>query len=240
MPMRFPPAMVLSFAALGGVGALLCSWWLGGEPDGAQAPARPGPVAAQAVFGPGLLAPRQADFQPATDAAFSLTDDGDLVVDPALLDFFQQHTSPAAWNSTEQDLRGRLSGKALEQALEIANNYRRYVGDYDSLLAAQNLGGTADLARLHAWAQQRHLLRQRIFGNAVALAWFDNDEANFNTALNELEQRASGMMDQQSPTDPRYGPSAEDTRRMAAAHEAQLQQVVRKAMRPLAPPVPGN
>lgn len=192
-----------------------------------------------AVFGPGKWV-RPQDESPAltADAVLSRTDEGDLLIDPALLSFFNQHfvqhPGPAAWEQTERDLRGKLSGAALDQALGLAYAYRRYVDDYDSLLAAQNLNGTSDLARLHGWAQQRHALRQREFGNAVALAWFDNDEANLAAALDELERRAAGAVTEESVTDPRHGPSAEEKRRMAGAHAERVQQILDDAVRSFA------
>lgn len=237
MPPRF---LSVILCALGAMGA--GAYWLWQEPEQTQAQAQPGPVLA--VFGPGLIAaPQRSEDSPwISDVALSLTDEGDLLIDPALLHFFHQHlvehAGPAAWENTEHDLRSKLAGKALAQALEIARSYQRYISDYDSLLAAQNLNGTADLVRLRGWAQQRHLLRQRIFGDAIALAWFDNDEANLDTALTELEQHAAGTVPQETATDPRYGPNAQDKHHMAAAHAAHLQQTVQDATRSAAQSLP--
>ncbi|HEX7645104.1 MAG TPA: hypothetical protein VF472_23120 [Burkholderiaceae bacterium] len=224
---------------LGAIAGALALWLsLDAGPAGRQAALPlPSPAGGNAVFGPGKWVEPQQDDAPslAANAGLSLTDEGNLLIDPALLSFFNQHfvehAGPAAWKQTEGDLRGRLSGHALDQALELAREYQAYVGHYDALLAAQNLNGTADLVRLRGWARQRHALRQRDFGNAVALAWFDNDEANLGTALDELEQRASDAVPDEAVTDPRYGPSQEDRRRMAEAHAAGLQQVLNDAVR---------
>jgi len=236
MPARLP------LAALLGIAAVALALWLnqGSAPTGRQAEPAP-PEGSAGVFGPGKwVAPPQNDV-PAlvADAVLSQTDEGELLIDPALLAFFNQHfvehPGAAAWQQTEHDLRGRLSGHVLEQALALAHQYQGYVGDYDTLLAAQNLGGAPDLARLRGWARQRHLLRQRSFGDAVALAWFDNDEANFATAIDELEQRAAGLSTAESVTDPVtdpiYGPSMEQRRRTAQDHATEIEQRVAAAVR---------
>ncbi|HEX8955742.1 MAG TPA: hypothetical protein VF798_05685 [Burkholderiaceae bacterium] len=230
----------LPLTILLGAGAGALALWLSLDSGPAERQAAlplPLPAGGNAVFGPGKWVAPQQDDAPSlvADAGLSRTEEGDLLIDPALLSFFNQHfvehAGPAAWKQTERDLRGRLSGHALDQALELAREYQGYVGDYDALLAAQNLSGTADLVRLRGWARQRHLLRQRDFGNAVALAWFDNDEANLGTALDELEQRASGAVPEEAVTDARYGPSAEDRRRTAEAHAAGLRQILNDAVR---------
>ena len=237
--MQFRLPVIALLAA--GTGAL--ALWMGPDSGPAQRRSPLPQKPAAEVFGPGAwVAPQQDDAAPAiADPALSLTADGDLLIDPALLHFldlrFAERPGTRAIDLVERDLRTSLSGKALAQALELAHAYPRYITQYDALLAAQNLNGMADLARLRGWAQQRHQLRQRIFGNAVALAWFDNDEANLATAIDELEQRAAGAVAEETVTDPRYGPSAELRRIAAEAHAARLRHIVDAATRGFSSPV---
>ncbi len=244
MPSSLPPVSVLRRLFMVGAAGVFATWfYFGRNHDSPALPALAKQAEASMVFGPGKWVTPRPEASPApslnaAEATLLLADSGDLIIDAGLLKvlnfYLVENAGTDTWQRLANDLRGRLPDRALGQAIAIAQRYREYLVQYDRLLAAQNLAQAADLGRLRTWAQQRHALRQRLLGDAVALAWYDNDEANLTQAIDELEQRASGQVQEQSLVDPRYAPSAEQTRRQAEAHERHLHEVLLQATRSFA------
>lgn len=146
------------------------------------------------VFGPGILIPSQTSpvplLQPPADA--SVDADGNLAINSellAVLDFFLIEQSDDGEAAMEDYFASRLSNHAHRQAGEIARNYRSYMAEHDRQLAVQNLT-SRDMSRIANWVSQRARLRMLTIGGAASTAWYQNDDAQLQQALNELGSNA--------------------------------------------------
>ena len=182
------------------------------QPDQAQPHAAEEPaLSAAPAFGPGgrvdvgalepLNGPTGANVPAAIAVAPFATEEKELIVNAGFLqafDFFLLN----AWDGTRTNasaalrtfLVDRLSAASAEKALQIAVDYRSYMTQHDALLAAQNFDrhglvlSTLDVGRIKTWMQLRHRLRQNMLGDAVAEAWYQNDDAQLNHVLDEMQQ----------------------------------------------------
>ena len=175
-------------------------------------------LAAEPAFGPGgrvdvgKLESLNASGEgvPAVIAAASFTtEEGELVVNAGLLqvfDFFmlgvpddnRGHASIALHTF----LASKLTAASAQKAMQIAADYQSYMTRHDDLLAAQNFDrrafalSTLDVARIRTWMQLRQRLRESVLGEAVADAWYQNDDAQLNHVLDELQQAGNiGALD---------------------------------------------
>jgi hypothetical protein len=161
------------------------------------------------VFGPGGrvdVGPSESLNRPAAnlpvaiaDASFA-TEERELVVNAELLqvfDFFLQAPDGQradASTALRTFLAERLMAASVTKALQIAADYRSYMMQHDALLAAQNFDrrglalSTLDVGRIKTWLQLRRRLRQSVLGEAVAEAWYQNDDAQLLHVLDQLQQ----------------------------------------------------
>jgi len=159
-------------------------------------------------FGPGLLTGSTPELGTqggglAPPGGLAVNDaNGDLIVNTALhdvIDFFLlEHADDQDANRLQQYLKSTLPSPAFDQAMRIVAAYREYMKEHDDLLAVQNLD-LSDLNRIADWRTQRDRLRQRILGDQVVQAWYQNDDTQLKQALDELQQRsdmASGTVAQ--------------------------------------------
>lgn len=129
------------------------------------------------------------------------TEEKELIVNVGLrqaFDFFLLKASGGTRENASTALRTflteRLSAVSAEKALQIAVDYRTYINQHDALLAAQNFDhrdltlSTLDVGRIRTWMQLRQRLRQNTLGEAVAEAWYQNDEAQLNHVLDDMTQ----------------------------------------------------
>ncbi len=120
-----------------------------------------------------------------------------LVVNLALRDVIDYYLLQQAGEGDMGDLKDYLKNKlpptAYDEAVQIVDHYQAYMRAHDELLAGQDFGtqrnAAPDLKRVAAWRTQRDRLRQAMFGDAVKQAWYQNDDAQLEQALEELEQR---------------------------------------------------
>jgi hypothetical protein len=157
------------------------------------------PAAAPAVqragwdgpIGPGAIAdappPSVIDEQPLMDGA------GNLRVDPALRALFDGYLAkPGGAAPLRAYLDGRLTPPARRQVADLVDAYVRYLRAERELRAQARFtkpdpSGLSDrqAAEMLAWQQDRAQLRARMLGTAVAQAWFDADDADCRTALED-------------------------------------------------------
>ncbi|WP_211193375.1 hypothetical protein [Paraburkholderia sp. UYCP14C] len=131
----------------------------------------------------------------------AMTDSHDLIVNDALRDlvdfYLLEQTADDRAEQLELYLRTRLSPPASEQAVQIAEHYVAYMKAHDDLLAAQNLSAqnlsasNVDINRIVTWRQQRDQLRQRMLGDQVVQAWYQNDDSQLTQAIDEWRQRTA-------------------------------------------------
>lgn len=195
-------------------------------------PARPGaaaPAAAQPVLAAGAPSPE-----------LLVDEQGALVVNVGLLrtiDHCLVDPGGGGMAALRQQLATRLRGSAYRAAERLGADYADYMRQYDQLLAAQNLRGGAfdalDLQRLASWARQRQGLRERVFGTEVARAWFDNDEAQLDhaiEALANLKGPPEGADVAPAEIDPRYAVSRQADAREEAARALALRRTIGAAL----------
>jgi len=213
MPAFFPTLRlrnVAGIAVAAGVVALGASCL---QSDQGQQGSRNAAVLAGApVFGPGghvdvgALAPEtlngsDAAVPGAIAAAAFATEERELVVNAGLLqvfDFFLLEMPDGHGADASAALSGflasRLTVEATARAMQIAADYRAYVAQHDTLLAAQNFDrrslalSTLDVGRIRTWMQLRQRLRESVLGAAVSDAWYQNDDAQLLHVLDELQQ----------------------------------------------------
>ena len=131
--------------------------------------------------------------------ALTITGQQTLVVDTALLNVFNTFLLKPDGDRAEQlavYLKSKLPPTALAEALQLAERYQAYVQAHDELLAAQHLNGniqvaTVDIDRIAIWREQRDRLRQRVLGDRVVQAWYQNDDAQLDQVLQEWQQRVA-------------------------------------------------
>ena len=129
----------------------------------------------------------------------TVTDRQTLVVDTALLDVFNAFLLKADADRADQlkaALKSKLPPPAYAEAVQIAERYQAYMRAHDELLAAQHLprftqAADVDIERVETWRQQRDRLRQRLLGERVTQAWYQNDDARLDQVLQEWRQRAA-------------------------------------------------
>lgn len=161
-------------------------------------PARHSAVAEHAVYGPGQMPAQSATKDQLADQSTLMplgelyaTEQQQLIINSALLDVLNLYLLAPDFTGQLQPLANYLNQHlpelAARQALQIAQQYQAYIGEHDQLLAAQNLSTTAsDLNRIGSWQQQRLRLRQRLLGEQLQQAWYQNEEAQLQQALDEL------------------------------------------------------
>ncbi len=213
--------------------------------------------AASPVFGPGALPapgisdaistfPNNNGLSP--PGGLAVTENGELVVNIALLDvidFFLLEQSDGDRASTlKLYLKSKLPDPAYHEAEQIVDHYQTYMKEYDSLLAVQNFGAQrtatirSDISRIATWSEQRNRLRQSILGENLVQAWYQNDDAQLQQVLGELQQHndAAVSLQGQAPSSinatplptivPRWSNAGDE-----AHHNAYMQDVLAKATR---------
>ncbi|MGN6141877.1 MAG: hypothetical protein ACTHNV_23525 [Ralstonia sp.] len=129
--------------------------------------------------------------------ALTITAQQTLVVDTALLNVFNTFLLKHDDDRAEQ-LKAYLSSKlpptASAEAVRLAERYQAYMHAHDELLTAQHLSSdmqaaTVDIERIAVWREQRDRLRQRLLGDRVVKAWYQNDDAQLDQVLQEWRQR---------------------------------------------------
>jgi hypothetical protein len=131
--------------------------------------------------------------------ALAITEQQTLVVDTALLNVFNTFLLEPDGDRAEQlaaYLKSKLPPTALAEAVRLAERYQAYMQAHDELLAAQQLNGniqaaTVDIDRIAIWREQRDRLRQRVLGDRVVQAWYQNDDAQLDQVLQEWRQRVA-------------------------------------------------
>lgn len=174
-----------------------------GEPVPEAKPAAA--ASAPAVFGPGALnavdsgeSLNKQEARPliAPPAGLAAGADGKLQVNAALHDVFDyfllQQTGNDQARALEAYLKSKLPPAAYTQAQDIASHYQSYMQAHDALLASQNLGA-GDVERIASWREQRDRLRVGMLGENVVQAWYQQDDAGFAEALEQLRQRGPGV-----------------------------------------------
>jgi lipase chaperone LimK len=185
---------------------------------------RPSPARTRAIAVHAAVAASEApETRPASlrgtaeDGALRVDDDGDLVVEPAVLRFFDYYLS-AAGEESPAALRARIvaaihrrvdGARAQGQAIALLDTYLGYREATRGLRA----GGDDPGARL----DELRLLRRRFFGAGVAEALFGQDERALAVAV---ERR-------RVLTDAALSPEARDRR--IEALDGQLPDAVRQA-----------
>jgi hypothetical protein len=183
-----------------GAALVLAAFWLGRGESPAVAPPPPAAVqapAARVASAANVVARDGTSEVPAFEGVLAITADGRLVPNETLRDvltyFLLQRAGGDGDAALNNYLGRRLPPPAVAEAMRLAASYRAYMAAHDDLLAAQNLqlqGGvtTAALVRLPTWREQRARLRQRWLGNAVALAWYQDDDLQLTQAIDELQR----------------------------------------------------
>ena len=131
------------------------------------------------------------------------TEQQDLIVNPGFLYLLNSYLLPspgaAQVDALNAHLKTSLPPKAFAQAAEIVQHYRHYIIEHDQLLDAQGLQlqsneregvaslNSLDVNRIVSWQQQRLRLRERLLGEDVTIAWFQNDDANLLQAIDDLK-----------------------------------------------------
>lgn len=174
--------------------------------------AAPAPVAGawEGRIGPGMLAGSAGDFPalgPALhsgrDAKFTLDNAGHLVPDFSLrklIDSFLAKSKGAERAAQVADLRAflksQLTQPAAQEADRVVTAYLAYLGIEEQMLARERFSRPdpsglteAEIAHLLAWQQQRVQLRERMLGSQVAKAWFEAEDADCATALQEWQMQ---------------------------------------------------
>ncbi|EDZ99850.1 hypothetical protein BH160DRAFT_4836 [Burkholderia sp. H160] len=131
----------------------------------------------------------------------AMTDSHHLIVNDGLRDlidfFLLEQTDDDRADQLKLYLRTRLRPPASEEAVQIVEHYVVYMRAHDDLLAAQNLNAQSlnasnvDINRIVTWRQQRDALRQRMLGDQVVQAWYQNDDSQLGQAIDEWRQRAA-------------------------------------------------
>lgn len=192
MASRFDSKAAIGLACIVAValGAGSVVWLRGGSTAPAAVPVAPragwdGPI------GPGAIAATQpaagVDEQPLTDGA------GNLRVDPALRTLFDGYLAkPGGAAQLRAYLNSRLAPPARSQAADLVDAYLRYLRAEKELRAQVRFtkpdpSGLSDrqVGAMLAWQRDRAQLRARMLGTTVAQAWFDADDADCRTALED-------------------------------------------------------
>lgn len=203
-PFKVSRRIVAPVATVLGLTAIATCFW----PDEPMptVPAQGG-TTTNAVFGPGLwveppaevstLKPEENNRTRVPGEVFA-TEDRELIVNTGLLDvinfYLLEQPGDKQTNALSIYLKRELPAPACDEALQIAERYQTYMKEYDRLLAAQNFGVpggdplSLDISRVRTWAQQRQRLRQRILGDKVEQAWYQNDDAQLQQVLDELQR----------------------------------------------------
>jgi hypothetical protein len=175
-------------------------------------PAAPAPAAGawDGRIGPGVLAGSAGEF-PALGAALHSERDAKLTLDKAghlvpdlslrkLIDSFLAKSKGAERAARVADLRAFLKSQvaapAAQEADRVVTDYLAYLDTEEQLLARERFSRPdpsglteAEIEHLRAWQQQRVQLRQRMLGSQVAKAWFDAEDSDCATALNEWQMQ---------------------------------------------------
>ncbi|MTV39795.1 hypothetical protein [Duganella radicis] len=205
--------------ALAGVAALLAAVTLLVSQPTAEAPAAPARASAPEARAPTAAAERffreLGNADPGPPIEIALTDTQDLVADFALreiMDYYLLERSDAGrWQALLGHLRRTLPSAAAREAEQLAQSYRAYLAEHDTLLAAQNFHDQPDLGRLASWQQQQRQLRLRMLGARVSEEWFGSEDAYLTQALEEAGRPQAGP------------PASEDE----ARHREHMRQVLR-------------
>ncbi|CAJ0802589.1 hypothetical protein LMG19083_03749 [Ralstonia psammae] len=132
-------------------------------------------------------------------AALTITAQQTLVVDTALLNVFNTFLLKPGDDRAERlkaYLKSRLPATAWAEAVQLAERYQTYMQAHDDLLAAQHLNrdmqaSTVDIERIAIWREQRDRVRQRLLGERVVQAWYQNDDAQLDQVVQEWRQRVA-------------------------------------------------
>jgi len=192
------------------VGAAIAAICFATQEAQAPVPDSGGAKTATAAFGPGAwvnpssgtgIEPSASSgppLAPAVDAS------GNLIVDTVLRDdieyFLLEPTDSDSMAALRSYMSMHLPPAASKEAVLLAERYGIYMQRHDYQIAAQNfsLDGNAkwtpDTNRIATWLQQRTRLRHEVLGDAVTQAWYQNDDAQLQQALDELQQRGAENM----------------------------------------------
>ena len=228
-------AFVRPLLSIAAVSSLLLLWHNGSLNDAPTSPHRHSEITDHAVFGAGQMPSQSAATDNPADQHPPLplgelyaTEQQQLIINPALLDVVNFYLLAPDFTGQLQPLANYLNQQlpeiAARQALQIAQQYQVYIGEHDQLLAAQNLSATAsDLNRIGNWQQQRLRLRQRLLGEQLQQAWYQNEEAQLQQALDELHLARALPQPNLAATE----------RAELLQHTTAMQAVVSKACTPL-------
>jgi hypothetical protein len=182
------------------------------EPEPAAVPqsrfAGPAPSVFQTVDPTDAVSPAEAN-----DPRLVLTENRELVVNSELRElidsFLLEKTDDDRADQLKVYLKSRLPLRAYDEAMQILKRYQAYMKAHDDLLSAQHLnvsvGSNIDIGRIEVWRQQREQLRQRILGAPLALALYQNDDAQLDQAIAEWRQRVEDAQSTMSSASaPRY------------------------------------
>lgn len=155
----------------------------------------------QTVFGPGRMRDPDRGFSftdAIPDARLEVAPDHSLVVNSGLLEvihsFLLVRSGGDQGAALRQYLSRQLPSPANAQAVRIAQDYQGYMQEHDKLLSAQNLDlhgeavQAAEIARVATWQEQRSRLRQRMLGDMIVRAWYENSDLQLSQALDELRR----------------------------------------------------
>lgn len=218
-PFKVSRGIVAIVATVLGLTAIATSFW----PDEPTpiVRAQGGPTT-NTVFGPGrwVEPPAEASTVRSVEnnrarvpGEIFATEDRELIVNTGLLEvinfYLLEQPGDNQTNALSAYLKRELPAPACDEALQIAARYQTYMKEHDRLLAAQNFGvlGTdllsLDIGRVRTWAQQRQRLRQRILGDKVEQAWYQNDDAQLQQVLDELQR----LKDEENPDQQQDSPT---------------------------------
>jgi lipase chaperone LimK len=233
-----------AFAAIAGVSviAAVVFWQSAGKDDAPTDSSEH--KASSAVFGPGMLsntddhgslshqdAPIAQQMQVPGRLLVDPTTQ-QLILDPGLLEvinyFLLEQTGGNQVAALQNYLKSKLPAPAYAQATGIVEHYRSYMKAHDGMLQGQNFGGediasrTHNIERLLTWREQRNRLRTDTLGADLVRAWYQNDDAELNEVLQELQQR------NQSTATTEDGRSLRDTNG-DPSREQDMQQILNRA-----------
>lgn len=180
----------------------------------AAAPAAPAAGAWDGPIGAGMLAPSPGEapalgaaLHSARDVKLTLDQAGHLVPDAALrklIDSFLAKSTGTQRAAQGADLRSflksRLAAPAAQEADRVVTDYLAYLDTEEQMLARERFSRPdpsgltdAEVTHLLGWQQQRAQLRERVLGSQVSQAWFEAEDANCTTALQEWQLQRQPM-----------------------------------------------
>lgn len=179
------------------------------DAPGAAAPAPlarswDGPIGAGMLArSPGEAPALGAALHSARDVKLTFDQGGHLVPDVSLrklIDSYLAKSTGAQRAAQVADLRSflksRLAAPAAQEADRVVTEYLAYLDTEEQMLARERFSRPdpsgltdAEVTHLLGWQQQRAQLRERMLGSHVSQAWFEAEDANCATALEEWQMQ---------------------------------------------------